>query len=92
METMITEGPYELINKNSLNRFISTVSSTLNECETLIDKKKISHLSVTNPIRPQFHSLPKIYKICNRISNFKFILSLSSQYIPINFFSVIYIS
>jgi hypothetical protein len=62
VQTMIEEGPYYLLEKDPLNKYCLSLSSTLKECNNLIDKVLARKLTVSNPNIPRLYCLPKIHK------------------------------
>ena len=62
VEDILQNPPYEASNKNPLNKFISSVSSSIKECKNLISNFQKRALTVSNPILPRMYCLPKIHK------------------------------
>lgn len=62
VEDMLNNGPYKVCTRNPLNKFISTMKESLNNCKTIITNDVKKSINVPNPTLPILYCLPKIHK------------------------------
>jgi hypothetical protein len=67
MIDLITEGPYDEINNNPLNRMTNSVKSTLNFIKSKFKTTFDAKFTVSNPKIPRLYGLPKTHKPGNKM-------------------------
>jgi hypothetical protein len=67
MIDLITEGPYDEINNNPLNRMTNSVKSTLNFIKSKFNNTFDAKFTASNPKTPRLYGLPKTHKPGNKI-------------------------
>jgi len=60
MEKILEKGPYKVLNKNPLNKFIKQVKGGTKK--VIMDEKQGEQLIVSCPILPRIYGVPKIHK------------------------------
>jgi hypothetical protein len=66
MNTMLEEGPYELVKRSPLNRRIKEVNEELHRIKDEFDVNLL-HLRNSNPTIPKLYGLPKVHKPGNKM-------------------------